>query len=260
MLEITCAENSDLPRILEIYAYARDFMKNTANPTQWGDHFPPEKLLVDDIAAGQLYVVRKEQVIHGVFAFIVGEDPTYMHIEQGTWRSDSAYGTIHRLAGDGQVRGIFPAVVEFCSRKMPHLRVDTHENNRVMQHLIEKNGFVPCGIIHLEDGSPRLAYERVCAESSLSVRQQKADKVIRDVAKLCRDFDAKKVILYGSRAKGTARERSDIDIAVSGVENFDELAEKVEELPTLYSVDLLNADTCRNELLLEDIRKYGREI
>ena len=43
-------------------------------------------------------------------------------------------------------------------------------------------------------------------------------------------------------------------------DNIDELAEKVEELPTLYSVDLLNADTCRNELFLEDIRQYGREI
>ena len=64
------------------------------------------------------------------------------------------------------------------------------------------------------------------------------------------------MILYGSRAKGTSRERSDIDIAVSGVDNFDELAAMVEELPTLYSVDLLNIDTCRNELLLEDIRQY----
>ena len=36
------------------------------------------------------------------------------------------------------------------------------------------------------------------------------------------------VILYGSRAMGTVRERSDIDIAVSGVDNFDELVEKVE--------------------------------
>ena len=88
----------------------------------------------------------------------------------------------------------------------------------------------------------------------------RAEEVIEEVADLCRQFQAKKVILYGSRVKGTARERSDIDIAVFGVENFDELAEKVEELPTLYSVDLLNADTCRNELLLEDIRKYGREI
>ena len=29
-----------------------------------------------------------------------------------------------------------------------------------MQHLIEKNGFKRCGIIHIADGSPRIAYER----------------------------------------------------------------------------------------------------
>ena len=45
-----------------------------------------------------------------------------------------------------------------------------------------------------------------------------------------------------------------------GVAEFDELLEKVEELPTLYSVDLLNMDTCRNDLLMEDIKQYGREI
>ena len=88
----------------------------------------------------------------------------------------------------------------------------------------------------------------------------KAEEVITEVVKLCKSFGANEVILYGSRAKGTSRERSDIDIAVSGVDNFDELAAMVEELPTLYSVDLLNIDTCRNELLLEDIRQYGRKI
>lgn len=88
----------------------------------------------------------------------------------------------------------------------------------------------------------------------------KADEVIRETARLCRNFGAKEVILYGSRAKGTARERSDIDVAVAGVNNFDELREQVEELPTLYSVDLVNMDTCRNQLLLEDIRQYGRKI
>lgn len=88
----------------------------------------------------------------------------------------------------------------------------------------------------------------------------RAEEVILEVAKLCRSFHAKEVILYGSRAKGTARERSDIDIAVTGVDNFEILMEKVEELPTLYSVDLLNMDTCRNQLLVEDIREYGRKI
>lgn len=88
----------------------------------------------------------------------------------------------------------------------------------------------------------------------------RTEEVIEEVADLCRQFQAKKVILYGSRAKGTARERSDIDIAVSGVDNFELLVEKVEELPTLYSVDMVNMDTCRNQLLLEDLRQYGREI
>lgn len=88
----------------------------------------------------------------------------------------------------------------------------------------------------------------------------KADEVINQIAELCRKYKAKEVILYGSRVKGTARERSDIDIAVSGAENFDILVEKVEELPTLYSVDLVNMDTCKNQLLLEDIRQYGRKI
>lgn len=81
------------------------------------------------------------------------------------------------------------------------------------------------------------------------------EEVIKKVADLCREFQAGEVILYGSRAKGTASERSDIDIAVAGVNDFDRLVELIEELPTLYSVDLLNLDTCKNQLLLEDIKQ-----
>ena len=44
------AERKDLPRILEIYAYARNFMKETGNPDQWKDNFPPETLLAEWVA------------------------------------------------------------------------------------------------------------------------------------------------------------------------------------------------------------------
>lgn len=87
-----------------------------------------------------------------------------------------------------------------------------------------------------------------------------ADEVIKEAAELCRSLGAKKVILYGSRAMGNARERSDIDIAVAGVEDFDLLREKVDDLPTLFTVDLLNLDKCKYKLILEAIRDYGREI
>ena len=88
----------------------------------------------------------------------------------------------------------------------------------------------------------------------------KVEEVIEKTAKLCRDFSAKKVRLFRSRANGIALERSDIDIAVSGVKEVDLLIQKIDELPTLYSVDIVNMDNCTNELLLEDIRQYGREI
>ena len=84
--------------------------------------------------------------------------------------------------------------------------------------------------------------------------------MIKEDAELCRSFGAKKVIIYGSRVMGNARECSDIDVAVSGVEEFELLREKVDDLPTLFTVDLLNLDTCKYQLILEDIRDYGREI
>ena len=53
-LKISRAQREDLPRILQIYACARNFMKETGNPNQWNDHFPPEDLLLADLQAGQL--------------------------------------------------------------------------------------------------------------------------------------------------------------------------------------------------------------
>ena len=126
------AKLEDLPRILQIYASARKFMKQSGNPRQWGDSFPPESLLVKDIEKGQLYVIKDDTGIHGVFAFIIGKEPTYEKIEQGAWISDTEYGTLHRVAGDGTIHGIFDKIVDFCGRKIEHLRVDTHEQNRII--------------------------------------------------------------------------------------------------------------------------------
>ncbi|MCI6006572.1 MAG: nucleotidyltransferase domain-containing protein [Blautia sp.] len=87
-----------------------------------------------------------------------------------------------------------------------------------------------------------------------------AEEVIGRIAEICRKYSASQVILFGSRAKGTQTERSDIDIAVSGVYDFDLLAEEIESIPTLYTIDLIELENCRNQLLLEDIRQYGRKI
>ena len=89
---------------------------------------------------------------------------------------------------------------------------------------------------------------------------KRVEQLIEKVAELCNLYGAREVVLFGSRAKGTARERSDIDLAVKGVSAFDELREKIEDIDTLYTIDLVNLDTCQNALLKEDIELYGHKI
>lgn len=160
MYQVRNAAAEDLPRILEIYAYARTFMAKTGNPNQWGTTHPPKAQLQEDIRLGQLYVVESEGNIHGVFAYLTGEDPTYGYIEDGSWLSDSPYGTIHRVAADGS-GGVFAAVMTYALSRNPHVRIDTHHDNHVMQHVVTKYGFVRRGIIYLENGDPRIAYEKI---------------------------------------------------------------------------------------------------
>ena len=160
MYHVRNAVPEDLTRILEIYAQAREFMAKTGNPNQWGKTHPPKEQLQEDILGGQLYVVEGDGTIHGVFAYLTGEDPTYGYIEEGAWLSNTPYGTIHRVAADGS-GSVFTAVLQYAVGRNPHVRIDTHHDNHVMQHVVTKHGFRRCGIIYLEDGDPRIAYERL---------------------------------------------------------------------------------------------------
>ena len=128
------ASPADLPRIHGIYAAARQFMRDHGNFIQWDGEDAPEHLLPGDIEAGNLYVLEENGVIHAAFAFIIGADPCYAVIEQGAWKADTPYAAVH-------------------------LRIDTHENNKVMQRALEKQGFERCGIIYVPDGTPRIAFE-----------------------------------------------------------------------------------------------------
>lgn len=154
------AMREDLTRIEEIYAYARAFMAQTGNPNQWGKTHPPVEQLKQDIENGHLFAVSDGNEIHGVFYFFIGADPTYASIYDGAWHCDRPYGTIHRIAGDGS-GGILRTAVEFGKQRIDYLRIDTHEDNKVMQRAVAKQGFKRCGIIYLENGSPRIAYDRL---------------------------------------------------------------------------------------------------
>ncbi|MGI5947681.1 MAG: GNAT family N-acetyltransferase [Lachnospiraceae bacterium] len=171
-LSIRTADWKDLPEINLIYQYARKFMAEMGNPSQWGNKFPLESQIRKDIENRQFYVVETSKGICGVFALTIGPDSTYAKIEDGQWLSESEYGTIHRVAGNGTARGVFEAVIRFCEQRIQHLRIDTHKDNKIMQHLIEKHGFSRRGIIYAANGSARIGFEKLGTDFGI---QQETD-------------------------------------------------------------------------------------
>ena len=153
------AKLEDLEDILNIYSYAREYMKKNGNGTQWGNTHPAKYLIEDDIKKGISYVLYDDEGLYGVFALIYGIDPTYQKIYNGKWEDDTLYATIHRIASNGRKQGVFKESIDFAKTLYNHLRIDTHENNKVMQHSILKAGFKYCGNIITSDNTPRLAYE-----------------------------------------------------------------------------------------------------
>lgn len=102
---------------------------------------------------------RKQARIHAAFAFIIGADPCYTVIEQGEWKSDAPYAAVHRVASDGTLHNVIGRIMDFAKSNISHIRIDTHEHNKVMQKALEKQGFERCGIIYVPDGTPRIAFE-----------------------------------------------------------------------------------------------------
>lgn len=151
----------DLPEMLEIYDLARKFMAQTGNPTQWKNGYPQEELLRQDIAEGISFVGEMDGHLEAVFVYFEGDDPTYHVIEQGNWINDAPYGVVHRVASRGTVKGAGTQCILWGFEQCGNLRMDTHDDNKVMQHVLEKNGFVKCGRIYTHDGTERIAYQKI---------------------------------------------------------------------------------------------------
>ena len=170
MLTIRPATAADLPALRPVFEAAKAIMRADGNAEQWAaPGFPGDGLLLRDIARGGGYVIESPVVpgptghlasrIVAYFALLPSPEPTYDYID-GAWLTDEPYGVIHRIASYPDVHGIFSAIISFAASHYPHLRIDTHRDNRIMQHVIESAGFTYCGIIWLTDGTERLAYER----------------------------------------------------------------------------------------------------
>lgn len=159
------ANYNDIEKIGNIYEDAKNFMRKNGFE-QWTKNYPSIETIKSDISQNQLYVFESNSDIYGVACVMFGVEKTYNNIYSGSWRSSEKYVTIHRIAVDknyrrtGKSRNMFSDIREYVlDKNFNWIRIDTHRQNITMQKYLKSIGFKYCGIIYVNDGSERLAYD-----------------------------------------------------------------------------------------------------
>ena len=155
------ATAADLGRIMEVLAAAKQVMRRAGNANQWINGYPNEQAILCDMEQGGAMVVEDDGVVKAYFAFLPSPEPTYATIYEGAWLDNTLpYHVVHRMGGVPEAKGIFASAMDYCFTVDPNIRVDTHRDNKIMQHLFTKHGFTYCGIIYLANGDERLVYQK----------------------------------------------------------------------------------------------------
>ena len=150
-MKIRNATPADLDEIFNIYACAREFMKQSGNPLQWGETYPEKEIVLADLESNSLFVIESPDAsLAGVFAFLPNGDSVYDNIN-GKWLNDKPHSAIHRVASNGTQKGIFTQILNFCRQFSDNIKIDTHTQNLVMQHVLKKHGFIECGTVFYDD-------------------------------------------------------------------------------------------------------------
>ena len=165
------AKATDITDIMLVMEAAKKIMRSSGNMHQWIDGYPSEPVIFSDMEKQGGFVIEDAGRIVGYFAFLPSPEPTYSKIYDGDWLDDSqSYHVVHRIASYPDVHGIFTDIMEYCFSHDTNIRIDTHKDNLIMQHNIEKHGFTYCGIIYLANGDERLAYQKLNHEPVLHLK------------------------------------------------------------------------------------------
>lgn len=162
MTTIRNAQYEDIGAIMAFVGHSRGVMRGNGNNAQWGNGYPGEQDILQDISADIGRIIEHRGRACGYFALLTTPEPTYSYIEGGQWLDDSTpYGTLHRLCSDGTVRGMAAAAFGYCEQRCASMRADTHMLNRAMLHIMQQRGYSRCGVVYMDDGSPREAYQKM---------------------------------------------------------------------------------------------------
>lgn len=137
---------------------------------QWQYGYPSRDVIIEDIRAGRSYVALDDDgSLCAVFTVISDGEPVYDKIFGGAWRTEGKnYLAVHRIAvsGDKLRRGVASQAMGFVEQMAKEagrdsVRIDTHRGNAPMRAMLERNGYVMCGSVYLENGEHRVAYEKI---------------------------------------------------------------------------------------------------
>lgn len=155
----------DLPQIMPIMEAAVARMLREGKQ-QWDETYPALPHIMDDVMAGQGYVLEECGKVMAYGAVVYTGEPAYDDLE-GEWLSDGQYVVVHRIAvaqecqGSGVATIFFEAVErQAADRGIGSFRIDTNFDNFPMLHLMEKCGFEYCGEVRYGRGSRR-AFEKL---------------------------------------------------------------------------------------------------
>lgn len=165
MISLELADVEDAMKCYEIVDMGRKFQQ-AQGFTQWTEDYPNQKTIQNDISEQKGYVIKVDDVIAGYMCIDFSGESAYENIE-GKWRSSQDYAVVHRMAFDSKFRGIgladtaWKLIEKHCDKNnIRYIRVDTDFPNKRMQHILEKNGYVKCGIIIFQ-GSGKIAYDKL---------------------------------------------------------------------------------------------------
>ena len=155
------ASIDDLSIVMELIEQGKAKMIKAGNPNQWSASYPAESTIKCDIAQGDCYLLCECGKPIATFVAKEGPETNYHRIDNGSWLDDQPYYVIHRVASVEGVHGVMADIIKYCSTLTSSIRIDTHADNRPMQASLARLGFVYCGIIYVENGDSRLAFQCV---------------------------------------------------------------------------------------------------
>ncbi len=170
-MELIKAQTKDIDLIMTFINDGKELLKSKG-VDQWQGEYPNRQSIVNDIEKEIGYLICDSETVVGYCCVDFGGESAYDDLI-GEWLSYGEYSVLHRLAISGEYRSkgyadsAFSMAEKLTKEKGVYsIKIDTHEDNKTMRHLLEKNGYRYCGKVSYPQGD-RIAFEKLITPTDI---------------------------------------------------------------------------------------------